>query len=92
MKKKIVSCILLFMAIFVFATWQYRHARPERKAKVLMIGGKDASSANLPGAARQLQRNGTRTALLFDEDANHYMMVHHRKKIIDFLNQELELK
>ena len=24
MTKKIVSCLLLFMAIFVFATWQYR--------------------------------------------------------------------
>lgn len=44
------------------------------KAKVLMIGGgKDASTANLPGAARKLERNGTRTALFFDKDANHYI-------------------
>ena len=28
---------------------------------------------------------------LFDEDANHYIMVHERDKIIDFLNQEMGL-
>jgi len=62
-------------------------------AKVLMIGGgKDASSANLPVASRQLQNRGTKTALLFDEEDNHYMMVHQKDRIIDFLNRELELK
>ena len=40
---------------------------------------------------RKLERNGTRTALFFDEDANHYIMVHERDKIIDFLNQEMGL-
>jgi hypothetical protein len=55
-------------------------------------GGKDASSANLPVASRQLQNRGTKTVLLFDEKENHYMMVHQKDRIIDFLNQELELK
>lgn len=65
----------------------------QSRAKVLMIGGgKDASSSNLPGASRQLQRCGTKTALLFDEEDNHYIMVHQQERIIDFLNQELELK
>ena len=61
-------------------------------AKVLLIGGgKDASSSNLLGASRQLQRCGTKTALLFDEDDNHYIMVHQKERIIGFLNKELEL-
>jgi hypothetical protein len=59
---------------------------------VLLIGGsKDASSASLPVASRQLQSRGTRTALLFDEKDNHYMMVHQKDRIIDFFNRELEL-
>lgn len=61
-------------------------------AKVLLIGGsKDASSASQPVASRQLQSRGTRTALLFDEKDNHYMMVHQKDRIIDFFNRELEL-
>ena len=63
------------------------------RAKVLLIGGgKDVSSAKLPVASRQLQKRGAKTALLFDEEDNHYMMVHQKDRIIDFLNRELELK
>ena len=61
-------------------------------AKVLLIGGgNDVSASNLQRASKQLQKYGTKTALLFDEDDNHYMMVHQRKRIIDFLNQEMGL-
>ena len=61
-------------------------------AKVLLIGGgKDASSSNLTDAVRQLQRCGTKTALLFDEEENHYILVHQKERIIEFLNVELEL-
>ena len=61
-------------------------------AKVLLIGGgKNASSSNLPSASRQLQRCGTKTALLFDDDENHYIFVHQKKRIIDFLRQEMLL-
>ena len=61
-------------------------------AKVLLIGGgKDVSSSNLLGASRKLQRHGTKTAILFDEDENHYFMVHQKERMIDFLNRELEL-
>lgn len=61
-------------------------------AKVLLIGGgKDASCSNLMGTSRQLQRCGTKTAILFDEEDNHYMMAHQQQRIIDFLNEELEL-
>lgn len=63
------------------------------RAKVLMIGGgKDANSANWPVSSKRLQGYGTKTAILFDEEDNHYMMVHQQQRIIDFLNQELELK
>ncbi|MFR5270839.1 MAG: hypothetical protein ACLTGI_10180 [Hoylesella buccalis] len=54
-------------------------------------GGKDVSSSNLPGASKQLQRRGTKTAILFDEEENHYILVHQKERIIDFLNKELEL-
>lgn len=61
-------------------------------AKVLLIGGgKDASSSNLPGASKRLQRRGTKTAILFDDEENHYIMVHQKERIIEFLNKELEL-
>ncbi len=63
------------------------------RAKVVMIGGgKDASSANLPASSKRLQGYGTKTAIFFDEEENHYLMVHQQERIIDFLNQELELK
>ena len=62
------------------------------KAKVILFGGgKDASSSGLPSAARRLQKCGTRTALMFDEDDNHYMMVHQADEMLDFLNKEMGL-
>jgi len=61
-------------------------------SKVLLIGGgSDASSASLPVSYRGLQSHGTKTVLLFDKEDNHYMMVHQKERIIEFLNQELEL-
>lgn len=61
-------------------------------SKVLLIGGgRDASSAGLPVSYRGLQSHGTKTVLLFDREDNHYMMVHQKERIIEFLNQELEL-
>lgn len=64
----------------------------QSKAKVLLIGsGKDASAVGLPSSSQRLQRSGTRTALFFDDEDNHYLMVHQRGKIIDFLNREMEL-
>lgn len=61
------------------------------RAKVLMIGGgKDASASNLPNASRMLQQCGTKTALYFDQDENHYIMVHQQRRILKFLNQEMK--
>lgn len=54
-------------------------------------GGKDVSSSNLLGASRKLQRRGTKTAILFDNEENHYIMVHQKERIIEFLSKELEL-
>jgi poly(3-hydroxybutyrate) depolymerase len=62
------------------------------QAKVILFGGgRDASAAGLPSVARQLQRCGTRTALMFDEHDNHYMMVHQSKEMLAFLNHEMGL-
>lgn len=64
----------------------------QSRAKILMIGGGDDTSAsNLPSASKLLQKCGTKTALLFDEEDNHYMLVHQQQRIINFLNQEMEL-
>ena len=61
------------------------------KAKVILIGGgKDASSSRLPRAERSLRSCGTKTAILFDKDENHYMLVHQQGKIFEFLNDELK--
>ena len=61
------------------------------KAKVILIGGgKDASSAGLPAAESGLQKCGTKTAILFDKEDNHYMMVHQQQAIMDFLNHEIK--
>ena len=61
------------------------------KAKVILIGGgKDDSSARLPSAERGLRNCGTKTAILFDKDENHYMMVHQQGKIFEFLNDEMK--
>jgi len=62
------------------------------KAKVILFGGgKDASSYGLPSAARRLQKCGTSTALMFDENDNHYMMVHQADEMLEFLNKEIGL-
>ncbi len=59
-------------------------------AKVLLIGGgKDASSSGLPSVARRLRNCGTKVALLFDDNDNHYMMVHQTERIFEFLNKEI---
>ena len=62
-------------------------------AKVLFVGGgKDAASAGMRAAAQRLRNCGTKTALFFDENENHYIIVYKRSKMIDFLNEEMELK
>ena len=62
------------------------------QSKVLLIGGgKDNSSNNLPTSAKRLRRCGTRALLLFDEKEKHYMLIHQKERIIDFLNHELDL-
>ena len=62
------------------------------KAKVILFGGgQDASSAGLPRAEKQLRRCSTKTALMFDESENHYMMVHQADGMLDFLNKEMGL-
>ena len=62
------------------------------KAKVMLFGGgEDASAAGLPSAATRLRKCGTRTALMFDKDENHYIMVHQADEMIDFLNKEMGL-
>ena len=62
------------------------------KAKVILFGGeRDASSAGLPSAYNRLKKCGTKAALMFDKDDNHYMMVHQADEMLDFLNQEMEL-
>lgn len=59
-------------------------------AKVLLIGGgKDQSSSGLPNAQKKLKRCGTDARLLFDEDENHYILVHKKDEIIRFLNDEM---
>lgn len=58
---------------------------------ILFGGGKDASAAGLPSAARRLQKCGTMTALMFDENENHYMMVHQAEEMLEFLNKEMGL-
>ena len=61
------------------------------KAKVILIGGgKDASSTRLPNVERGLRNSGTKTALFFDKDENHYMMVHQQGKIFELLNDEMK--
>lgn len=60
------------------------------KAKVLLIGGgKDRSSTGLPSAQKKLTRCGTDARLFFEEDENHFIMVHKKDEIIDFLKNEL---
>ena len=62
------------------------------EAKVILFGGgKDASSVGLPSAARRLQKCGTMTALMFDENENHYIMVHLADEMLEFLNEEMGL-
>jgi hypothetical protein len=60
------------------------------KTKVLMIGGgKDVSSSGLPGAKRKLDAAGTKTAILFEPDENHFILVNQSGKVFDFLNKEM---
>lgn len=59
-------------------------------SKVLLVGGgKDYSSRGLKSANQRLRQCGTRCSLFFDENEKHYVMVHDRKEVLDFLNQEL---
>lgn len=60
-------------------------------AKVILIGGgKDASSSGLPSAERGLRKCGTKTAILFDKDETHYILVHQQRRIFEFLNKEMK--
>lgn len=62
------------------------------KAKVLMIcGGKDRGGFGLSVAKRRLESCGTRCAMLYDENENHYMMVRKQKDVVDFLIKEMGL-
>lgn len=62
-------------------------------AKILFVGGgKDAASAGMRAVAQRLRNCGTKTALFFDENENHCIIVYKRSKMIDFLNEEMELK
>lgn len=60
------------------------------RAKVIMIGGgKDNSAMGLPSAAQRLRKQGTKVALLFDREANHYMMLYEAEQVFEFLNREM---
>lgn len=68
------------------------HVTHRSAAKVLLVGGgKDISTATMPATAQRLKHNGTSVALFFDPEETHYIMVHQRRKIVDFLNSEMGL-
>lgn len=61
-------------------------------SKVLMIGGgNDLFSKNLPSASEMLKKNGVDVSLLWDETENHLMFIHKTDQVIDFLKKELDL-
>jgi pimeloyl-ACP methyl ester carboxylesterase len=67
--------------------------RQSSHTKVILIGGgRDSSSNGLPGAYSALQRGGTRCAMLYDKEENHFIIVHKAKEVCEFLNQEMGLQ
>lgn len=77
-----------FASVTYVSTWctVIKHSN----AKVLMIGGgKDLSSANLPYAKQQLKECGTDARLLWYEDEGHYLLVHKADEVVAFLKEAI---
>lgn len=62
----------------------------DSQAKILMVGGgNDGSSVNLPKTKDKLTSLKTKCAIYFDKQANHYIFAYQQKEIIDFFNKNL---
>lgn len=62
----------------------------DARSKVILIGGgKDGSSTSLLPAYKRLERNGLNTALFWDEEETHFIMVNRQDEALDFLNKEM---
>ena len=60
------------------------------RSKILMVGGgKDPSAGSNPGAYRKLQAQGSPSALYWDKDETHFILVNHQDQILEFLNREM---
>ena len=54
-------------------------------------GGRDGMATGMPSRCQQLKSMGVDADIFFDPDDNHYVLVNHRKEIINFLNKRFEL-
>ena len=61
-------------------------------SKVILVGGgKDRESRSLSNTYDILRNKGIKTALFFNKDANHLMLISYCDEIVDFLNREMSL-
>lgn len=69
------------------------HTIKYAKSRVLLIGGaNDSSSSSLPGAKKALDKCGTDCRLLYIKDTDHFLMATHRKEMIRFLKEGMDLQ
>lgn len=55
----------------------------------LIGGGKDSSAARMPSQHRSLRSMGVDVGIFFDAEDNHYIMIHQREEILNFLKKRL---
>ena len=59
-------------------------------SKILLIGGgRDGSSSTMPSAYKRLQQKGAKTAMYWEENETHFIMVNKQDELIDFLNEQM---
>ena len=59
-------------------------------SKIIMVGGgKDGSSRTLRSAYRKLKSNETQTALFWDPDETHFILVNQQSDVLRFLKKEM---
>lgn len=66
------------------------HTIKHTPAKVMFIGGgRDGSASGQPTQEKRLRTCGTKTAIYYDKNANHFIFASQSKKVVDFINENL---
>ena len=72
-----------------FISTGIHQTHPVNSKIILIGGGLDGSSRSLPGAYKQLKKQGSSSAIYWDDKATHFILVNQQNKILKFLNTQM---